>query len=400
VQISDVPTRVLNESATSAFQKFRTTSLRALPTKRVVTCFIAALLAIPISATDFSTRIEYEQLDNLFRFRGARAPNQELVIVSIDEPSYLTLGVPMGDAWPRRLHAKLLNKLQGYGVKKVIFDIIFVNPSADPAADEEFAQALRKVPTVLGASIGLTQQATANGSFALEQMIRPLSLFEKNAESVGVVGLPQFHSRIRGFYAARSELFPDAGSLAEAASDSLQAGEKPGVRDLINYYGPAATVRRFSYHDVVSDESRLPAEAFKGKRVFVGLNLQSRTGPSQREAFASPFDSGVFGTEIHATATSNLLSKEWIRRAGTTGENAVYVFLTGALLVVVSLLSSRVAIVSASAIVLIGLLVQYGLFCAGFFMPLVVPIGSGIVGGCILRMWFHNNSNTRKGRWR
>jgi serine/threonine protein kinase len=400
VQISDVPTAVIDGASTSAFQKIRAVSQRVLPAKRLVTCLAAALFAVPFSSSDMSQRIEYEQLDNLFRFRGTKAPNQDVVIVSIDEPSYLNLGIPMGDAWPRRLHAKLLAKLQGYGAKKVIFDILFVNSSADPAADEEFAQALRKVPTVLGASIGLTQQATANGSFALEQMIRPLPAFERNAESIGIVGLPQFHSRIRGFYAARSELFPDAGSLAEAASDSLHASEKPGVRDLINYYGPAATVRRFSYHDVISDESRLPAGAFKDKRVFVGLNLQSRTGPSQREAFTSPFDSGVFGTEIHATATSNLLNKDWIRRTAQTGERAVCVLLAGTLLVVVSMLRGRVAIVSAAAIAVVGVLTQYALFHVGLFMPLVVPIVFGVLGGFVLRMWFHQNANSRKGRWR
>jgi adenylate cyclase len=400
VQISDAPTKVFDGASTSTFQKIKTSSQRVLPIKRLAVCLAAALLAIPISSLDVSKRMEYEQLDNLFRVRGARKPSQDVVIVSIDEPSYLNLGIPMGDTWPRRLHAKLLDKLQRYGAKKVIFDILFVSPSADPAADEEFAQALSKVPTVLGASIGLTQQATANGSFSLEQMIRPLPLFERNAESIGVVGFPQFHSRIRGFYAARSELFPDAGSLAEAASDSLQASKKPGERDLINYYGPAATVRRFSYHDVLSDESRLPAEAFKDKRVFVGLNLQSRTGPSQREAFTSPFDSGVFGTEIHATATSNLLNRDWIRRAGQVSEVSVCVLLAGALLVVVSMLSGRIAIVSATATVLVGLLAQCGLFHVGLFMPLVVPIAFGVLGGFVLRMWFHQNPSSRKGRWR
>ena len=37
----------------------------------------------------------------------------------------------------------------------------------------------------------------------------------------------------------------------------------PGPRDMINYYGPVPTVRRFSYHDVISDERRIPKEAFK-----------------------------------------------------------------------------------------------------------------------------------------
>lgn len=399
VQISDVPTKVIDGASTSAFNRIRGVSQQILPIKRVVACLVIALLAIPFCSVDLSTRIEYEQLDNLFRLRGIQAPNEELVIVSIDEPSYQHLGIPMGDVWPRRLHAKLLGVLQRYGAKKVIFDILFVNPSADPSADAEFAQALTKVPTVLGVSIGLTQQATANGSFELEQMMRPLPLFEKNAAAIGVVGFPQFHSRIRGFYAKRSELFPDVGSLAEAAGEVSQADYKPGERDLINYYGPASTIRRFSYHDVISDEARIPAAAFKNKRVFVGLNLQSRTGPSQREAFTSPFDSSVFGTEIHATAASNILNKDWLRRTSTTVERCVCVGLVSVLLGVLSLLSGRLAILITAAITITALGIQYFFFAKGVFIPLFVPLVFGMLGGFILRIWSHQNANLRKRRW-
>jgi serine/threonine protein kinase len=399
VQISEVPTKVLDGSSTSACKRIKAASQHILPIKHIIVCLVAATLAIPVCWTDTSARIEYEQLDNLFKLRGTQAPNDEVVIVSIDELSYQHLGIPMGDAWPRRLHAKLLGTLQRYGAKKVIFDILFVNPSTDPAADEDFAQAITKVPTVLGASIGLTHQATANGSFVLEQMMRPLPLFEKNATAIGVVGFPQFHSRIRGFYAKRSELFPDVGSLADAASDSLTADDRPGPRDLINYYGPASPIRRFSYHDVISDETRIPAEAFKGKRVLVGLNLQSRAGPSQREAFASPFDTSVFGTEIHATATSNILNRDWIRRTSSTLEMFVCLGLVSVLLAVLSLLGGRAAIVASAAITAAALLVQYVCFATGVFVPLLVPVVFGVLGGFILRIWLHQNSTIRKRRW-
>jgi serine/threonine protein kinase len=399
IQISELPTSVLDNSTTSAFKRIRTASRLILPIKRVVACIFTALCILPFYTLDISTRIEYEQLDNLFRFRGAQSPHSDVVIVSIDEPSYLQLGIPMAEAWPRHLHAKLLAVLERYGAKKVIFDILFVSPSADPAADEEFAKALTKVPTILGASIGMTQQATANGSFVLEQMIRPLPLFEKSAAGIGVVGFPQFHSRIRNFYSKRSELFPDVGSLAEAASDSTQSAERPGEQDLINYYGPASTIRRFSYHDVISDESRIPAQAFKDKRVFVGLNLQSRTGPSQREAFGSPFDSSMFGTEIHATAASNILSRDWIRRAPVLIERTICVGVVATTLLALFTLRSRGALLAAVSISLVALVVQYVCFSTGLFVPLVAPVCLGIIGGLILRMWFHHNSQIRKRRW-
>lgn len=78
---------------------------------------------------------------------------------------------------------------------------------------------------------------------------------------------------------------------------------------------------------VVADKHRLPAGTFTGKIVFVGLSLRSRTGPSQREAFVTPFDQGTFGTEIHATATSNLLKQDWIREVSPV----MNLFICGAL---------------------------------------------------------------------
>jgi adenylate cyclase len=358
-----------------------------------------AVCIVLASTTHFAQRVEFSHLDNLFAFRGPQTPSSEVLIVSIDESSYLNLKLPMGDAWPRKLHAKLLQRLKEYGVKRVVFDILFISPSEDPDADREFANALTLNPTVLGAAVGWSKQATANGSFTLEQMIRPAAQFESKAHSLGIVGLPQIDGRIRSFYVDRSEVFPDVPSLAEAASTLDQDSIKPSRRDLINYYGPAATIKRFSYYDVISDEARIPAEVFRDKIVFVGLNLQSRTGPSQREAFDSPFNSSIFGTEIHATATSNYLMKDWITRPSTSAQHAVSFGVALLCAVLISAMGGLGAVVTFGLLLSATLLFQYWLFLFGMYVSLVAPLLLGCGAGFLIRTAMSPNKKLRLRRW-
>jgi CHASE2 domain-containing sensor protein len=368
------------------------------PRHWLVTTVVALCIALA-SATQIAQRVEFAHLDNLFALRGVQAPSSDVLIVSIDESSYLNLNLPMGDLWPRKLHAKLLRKLNEYGVKRVVFDILFISPSEEPEADMEFAEALPLIPTVLGASVGLSKQATANGSFTLEQMIRPVPQFESKAQALGIVGLPQVNGRIRSFYVDRSDLFPDVPSLAEAASALEPGSTKPSSRDLINYYGPAATIKRFSYYDVISDEGRIPAEVFKDKIVFVGLNLQSRTGPSQREAFDSPFNSSIFGTEIHATATSNYLLKDWIKRPSELGQYTVSFGVALVCAVLIAAMSGLGSVVAFGCLLSAALAAQFGFFLAGTYMAIVTPLLLGCSAGFLIRTAMTHNKKRRLRRW-
>jgi adenylate cyclase len=330
-----------------------------------------------------------------------KPPSNDIVIIALDEPSYFNLNVPMGDTWPRAYHAKLLQRLAQDGVKRVVFDMLFVAPSVDSVADNAFAEALRFSPTVLGAAIDLTQQSTANGSFTLEQMTRPISLFERHAASIGVVGLPHTFGRIRSFYANRSPLFPDVPSLAEAAahvgSDEVRA--RPKGRDLINYYGPASTIPRFSYHDVISDENRIPSETFKDKIVFVGLNLRSRAGPSQREAFENPFDTNVYGTEVHATATSNLMRKEWISRVSSSVELVACGVIVACTVMLLVSLQGVSAVVITSTWAGVVLASQFGLFLSKIYIGLATPLLMGLCAGAIARIVLAQGHRRLSRRW-
>jgi serine/threonine protein kinase len=352
---------------------------------KAMLALLACILVLPICLTSTSSRVEMGHLDTLFTLRGQRSPRSDLVVVSIDEQSYSTLGVSLTGQWPRELHTKLLTKLRAFGPKKVVFDVLFVGESPDPQVDRELASAIGEVPTILGAATSFSQQATINGSYFLEQLIKPSQLFAEKARGLGNVVLTSESGRVRGFSVNRSEMFPDLASLAEVASGIAENAARPDPRGLVNYYGPARTIPTVPYYMVLDDESKLPENVFKDKIVFVGLNLRSRTGPSQREAFSTPFDESTFGTEIHATQASNLLAGDWLRRFAVPHELAISSALTGVVVLLCLSASGALLVIYLSGSVLLIMLAQYLLFLLGVVVPIVTPICFGVLSGLLFR---------------
>ena len=64
-----------------------------------------------------------------------RPASGDIVVVAIDAPSIEKIGVW---PWPRQLHADLLRRLEGAGVRDVVFDVDFSSPS-HPSSDKAFS---------------------------------------------------------------------------------------------------------------------------------------------------------------------------------------------------------------------------------------------------------------------
>ncbi|MFN4895306.1 MAG: protein kinase domain-containing protein [Pseudomonadota bacterium] len=359
----------------------------ALPFTTLLWVLLISLFVLPISQTEMFSRLEASHADMLYRLRGPGEPHPGIVVVSMDEQSCQRLGVPLTGHWPRLLHAKLLNALADAGAKRVVFDVIFANSDRENESDRALAEAMKRVPTVLGAALGLSQRATINGAFLLEELLQPAEMFEAESVGIGVVGLPLNLGRVREFPRAVSEVFSGITTLAEMAvaldRDDTTA---PPVGSLINFYGPGRSIPTIPYELVVSDESPLPRAVFEGKVVFVGLGLRSSTGASQRDAFITPYDQQTFGAEIHATAASNLLKRDWIQQPS----NSVAALMTFGWAVVLSaiivvLSGVRTLITLGTAVTLICLF-QFFLFLSGSLIPVVGGVVWGIFSGLLLRI--------------
>jgi len=357
-------------------------------TIRALFIILCALIAIPIRSTDTWTKMEADHLDTLHRFRGQRSPHPDVMVVAIDEQSYSQLQVPLTAPWPRSLHAQLLNTLADAGVKRVVFDVLFT--AADPANvnDQQLAHAMTRVPTVLGAALGFTHKATINGAFLLEELLQPDALFERESVGIGIVGLPQKFGRVRSFFESRSEVFPQLSSLAEMAVMLDRSSlARPDRRDLINFYGPAKTIPTVSYEMVLRNANpQVLRQIFENKIVFVGLGLRSSTGPSQRDAFITPFDELTYGTELHATVASNLLQNSWIRQPALWVQDVATAGIAGLIALVLVFGAGVEALLLLAALIFSFGAAQYLLFTFNIFVPIVSGVIWGVCAGILIRV--------------
>ncbi|MGA1191805.1 MAG: CHASE2 domain-containing protein [Bdellovibrionota bacterium] len=275
-----------------------------------------------IYQTPWFQELEYRGLDLWFFLRGPQSAPEDVILVAIDEESYDALQVPMHQPWPRALHAQLLERLARAGAKRVVFDVIFGGPSGDEEADERLAKAFGLLPTAIGVEV-----APVAGEAEREEVYLPFAPFQEQVAELSIVKKRTDKRHIRRF----TPMFVDPGtgvqyrSLAQAGANRSENSQLPDENDLIWFYGPSRTVKTYSYSDALDEEFFLDEE-FTDKTVFVGLALQTDTGPAQKDAFLTPFTSrgDTFGVEIHATAALNLIHRQWIKRAPFSMEAVYY----------------------------------------------------------------------------
>ncbi|MCB0355135.1 MAG: adenylate/guanylate cyclase domain-containing protein [Bdellovibrionales bacterium] len=267
--------------------------------------------------TAWVQRLEMLALDLWFNVRGTQATPGNVLLIAMDESSYAELGLSMNKAWPRAVHAKLLERLAAAGVSQVVFDVAFIGPSADPAGDDALTYSLSLLPSAIGVDDG-----TVPGQPGVVKVFLPYEPFQESVSTLALVGLPLDSGQARRFKTARSELTESFPTLAEAgAGFTAPYRDGPSQRDLIWFYGPSGTIPTYPYYQAL-DPQQLPDEALRGKVVYVGLALRTDIGPAQKDAFLTSFwtRGTTFGVEIHATAAENLLNHTWIKRKSETEE--------------------------------------------------------------------------------
>jgi len=337
---------------------------------------VAALIHLQLFFSSWGDKLEPLALDLWFNIRGTVTPPNDVVLVSMDESSYQVLNVPLDKAWPRSLHAELLKRLKNFGVRRVAMDILFIDPSSDPKADQALAEAIKMSPTVIGADEGTVEQANAAGRFSMDVLMTPLDAFANNAEQIALVKLPDDFGYLRRFYIERNSAAREVPQLYEAAAGPKIEGEKPGPRDFIWYYGPTGTIPTYPYHQLFNEKGSLPPSILKDKIVFVGLNLRSELGPSQKDSYRTPFykRGSMFGVEIQATATANLLTHKWIKRAGEWTEGLLLSLVTFLVTVTIFYLRPQYAGLVLVGTILAWFTISYFAFLGGLFIPGVILV--------------------------
>ncbi len=309
--------------------------------------------------------------DYQFRF-GSRAVTNQVVLVQMDNESYdyfhqeryNPAGTNAWQPWDRKLHAQLLDKLADGGASLVVLDTVFSVPR-DPASDAALVKALRRQRKVV---LMADQARVADRRLEGAEPIMPHQMFLEAARTNwGVAWISPdgdtIDSIVRKQWPFPSPgIYPSLPWTAAVLAGAKLDEDNPRERWL-RYYREG-TWLRLSYRHALEE----PAEAFRDKIVFVGLQPHE-TAPSipEKDKFCTPFthwtDEAVGGVDIIITEFLNLTNGDWLERLPWWIEGLMVVvagmLLGGGLCRLLPLRALLAAAIAAVAVMLAGVLWSY-----------------------------------------
>ena len=287
---------------------------------RFSTALLGTLGWILIEGSITGQQYEYAIHDTLIRMRGPVKAPQDVMVLALDEESFRQLELPLDRPLPRKYHGEILERLASLGAKRVVFDIVFAGQSASPEGDQALAKGVASLPVVLAVDHGVRE----SGGMVFHELIKPEPFLSDHAVALATVGMQLDSGTARRFYIDRDDNIKEFVSLSEAGagynnSKDLANAVLPDPSDLINFYGPAQSLRTISLYQLLEKEVPIPESMVKDKVIYVGLVLRTGLGAAQKDIFPTTFGN-IFGVEIHATQASNLIHKNWINRPSLNTE--------------------------------------------------------------------------------
>ena len=172
---------------------------------------VAGLFGILVMLSPWGDALEERfGLGWLFWTRGPVAAPSDVAVVSLDSGSREHLGLPEKlREWPRRLYARLIERLVEADVSVIVFDLR-LDQAREPEQDAALAEAIAKAKrVVLFEHIDHTrlplpgEEDQTVGVLATEQLRPPLDAFAQAAVGLGPFPLPKVPARVSQFWAFR-----------------------------------------------------------------------------------------------------------------------------------------------------------------------------------------------------
>ncbi len=239
-----------------------------------------------------------------------------ITLIAIDEES---MGA-MGQQWPwtRGTHAKLLGKLKEAGVSLAAFDVVFSEPSRDPAEDAAFAKAIREfgAPVVLAAALEYRETAHAR------QWVRadPIKAFQEAGAVTGLASVTTDPDGVlRRMPVSQGAFWLAVVTAFDRANPGIARNLSVTENDRIRYLGGAQTFTTIPYHRLLDPEKLLSPnwkDVLNGNIVLVGRVIT--TAPElnlvEQDMFFTPFTASTGqltpGVETQATMVANMIAGE------------------------------------------------------------------------------------------
>jgi adenylate cyclase len=324
------------------------------------------------------------------------APDHDIVIVDIDEPSLARMQEAAGKfPWPRSVYADLVLGIESQKPRAIVFDILFgEEDTRNRESDRAFNSALKGLGNVYfpmqrldaagdARGVPLAQVASALGiepgasprPDARIQLLPPQVVDEAHWQRSGIINFLEDPDGVgRRYWLAMPAYGWRLPSLPARVARGLGF---PGPDDpaiILHWRGSAGSFRHVSFADLYEDflrkkRTRPPGEV-KDKIVIVGA-----TAAGLGDLRVTPISNVYPGVEILATAIDNLKNRRWM----TGVPDYAQMVLTAALLALVfaafqlhrNALETGVALGATSA-----LLLGAGYFAlnARLLLPVTVPL--------------------------
>ncbi|KQV62715.1 MULTISPECIES: CHASE2 domain-containing protein [unclassified Caulobacter] len=320
-------------------------------------------------------RVDDVLYDVLARANG-RPADASILIVDIDDRSLAQLG-----AWPwsRDVHAQMIDRLSAAGASTIVYDVLFSQPSSDPARDQTLGQAITR-----SGKVYLPQFLQYGGDDAPARIIGSISEIARGAAGIGLAHV-RFDDdgvvrRMAPFEANGPTLSPDLMTVVHRATRAPGAHDTTRGADqtlLIPFAGPPSIYRHVSFSSVLDGE--VPPSLIAGRTVFVGL-----TAPGLGPAFPTPVTpdaASMTGVQLQASILDGLRSGLMIKPAGPWGRVAFTLALLWLLMAGFLVLPPRANLVLTIGLCMVGLTYSAAMFWLGhvWLSPVATVVGLKVV---------------------
>ncbi|MEO9781826.1 MAG: adenylate/guanylate cyclase domain-containing protein [Sedimentitalea sp.] len=345
----------------------------------------AAMIAAPHRAGQSSILDPLETALTNFRLStfGALEPDNRVVIVAIDDTT-LTTANPLAQG--RRNLADIIDAIRTAGASVAAVDILLTD-KGNAAGDTALAEALGKLPTVIAAAGTFSPASRGRGVPLTQDVLWPQPLFS-DAADVGIVNISTDHSgspqHVPMVFMTPNGLQPSfagqtaalfTGETLDFASGALTLGHRvipldKGLQMPLRLAGPTGTVTMLSAMDLLREAEQID---LTGKAVILGV-----TATALGDRFPTPFDPDLPGVEVMATAVSQLIGGELLRRDDMIRHIDVVsaVLLAVICFVTALLLPLSIGVPLAAGVLALWLAVVWLAFGFGIWLSAALPLAS------------------------
>lgn len=263
---------------------------RLLQRRHAIVVALSALVGLCVLSSEGSVAVDRLLRDARDAVR-AHPASGEVHIVEIDSRSLQSISQW---PWPRRNHARLVDRLHEARTRSVAFDVDF-SAHSNPADDAAFAAALERA----GGGIilaSLRQHAGAGSAEIIENT--PIERLRDNAFTASVNIIADRDGQVRTMLTGLAiDGAPRPALAALLAESRAEIGRVFRIDTSIR----PETIPRHSFVDIV--EGRVPAAELAGKRILVGA-----TAIEMGDRYAVPRHGVIPGVVIQALAAETLLA--------------------------------------------------------------------------------------------